>query len=280
MNTPARTAHVTGWGRYAPSQVLTNHDLERMVETSDEWIVSRTGIRERRVAAAHETTASMAAVAVDAGHPHGRHRPRRHRSHPAGDAHARLLDALDGGPGQGGHRQHPGGGDGRGGGLLRVRVRVRDGPGLHHERDGEARAGHRRGAADALPRLHRPQHLHPLRRRRRGGRAVGVRRARWRTRHRDDHRAAGRLHDLAAGRRGEEPAVGRDHRPRRALHPDGGQGDLPVRHEDAGDDGAEPRSSGPGWTHPISPCSSRTRRTSGSSRRSPRGSTCRWSGCS
>jgi 3-oxoacyl-[acyl-carrier-protein] synthase-3 len=54
---------LTGWGRYAPAQVLTNADLERMVDTSDEWIVSRTGIRERRVAAAHETTASMAAVA-------------------------------------------------------------------------------------------------------------------------------------------------------------------------------------------------------------------------
>ena len=64
MSTPIRTAHVTGWGRYAPTQVLTNHDLERMVDTSDEWIVSRTGIRERRVAAAHETTASMAAVAA------------------------------------------------------------------------------------------------------------------------------------------------------------------------------------------------------------------------
>lgn len=56
-------AHVTGWGRYAPAQVLTNADLEKLVDTSDEWIQSRTGIRERRVAAAHETTASMAAVA-------------------------------------------------------------------------------------------------------------------------------------------------------------------------------------------------------------------------
>ena len=43
--------------------MLTNLDLERMVDTNDEWIVSRTGIRERRVAAAHETTASMGAVA-------------------------------------------------------------------------------------------------------------------------------------------------------------------------------------------------------------------------
>jgi 3-oxoacyl-[acyl-carrier-protein] synthase-3 len=63
VSTTVRNAHVTGWGRYAPTQVLTNKDLERLVDTSDEWIVSRTGIRERRVAAADETTASMAAVA-------------------------------------------------------------------------------------------------------------------------------------------------------------------------------------------------------------------------
>ena len=56
-------AHISGWGRYVPDQVLTNADLEKMVDTNDEWIVSRTGIRERRVAAANETTASMAAVA-------------------------------------------------------------------------------------------------------------------------------------------------------------------------------------------------------------------------
>jgi 3-oxoacyl-[acyl-carrier-protein] synthase III len=61
---PRIHAHVTGWGRYVPSQVLSNKDLERMVDTNDEWIVSRTGIRERRVAAAHETTASMGAVAA------------------------------------------------------------------------------------------------------------------------------------------------------------------------------------------------------------------------
>ncbi len=64
MTAPAtRSVRLTGWGRYAPSQVLTNADLERMVDTSDEWIVSRTGIRERRVAASHESTASMGAVA-------------------------------------------------------------------------------------------------------------------------------------------------------------------------------------------------------------------------
>ena len=60
---PTRGVHLTGWGSYAPSQVLTNADLEKMVETSDEWIVTRTGIRERRIAGPGETTASMAAVA-------------------------------------------------------------------------------------------------------------------------------------------------------------------------------------------------------------------------
>ncbi len=48
---------------YVPEQVLTNADLEQMVETSDEWIVSRTGIRERRLAAETDTTLAMSAQA-------------------------------------------------------------------------------------------------------------------------------------------------------------------------------------------------------------------------
>jgi 3-oxoacyl-[acyl-carrier-protein] synthase III len=52
-------ALITGWGMYAPEKVMTNADLERMVDTSDEWIVSRTGIRERRIAAEDETTATL-----------------------------------------------------------------------------------------------------------------------------------------------------------------------------------------------------------------------------
>ena len=51
-------------GRFLDNlDLIADVDLERLVDTSDEWIVTRTGIRERRVAAAHETTASMAAVA-------------------------------------------------------------------------------------------------------------------------------------------------------------------------------------------------------------------------
>ncbi|MDT8307618.1 MAG: beta-ketoacyl-ACP synthase III, partial [Anaerolineae bacterium] len=53
-------AHIIGWGKYLPQRVLTNHDLSRIVETSDEWITTRTGIRERRIAAATETTATLA----------------------------------------------------------------------------------------------------------------------------------------------------------------------------------------------------------------------------
>ena len=47
----AKNAVITGWGYYAPSRVMTNADLEKIVDTSDEWITSRTGIKERRIAA-------------------------------------------------------------------------------------------------------------------------------------------------------------------------------------------------------------------------------------
>src|SRR5438876_978222 len=55
----AKNAVITGWGFYAPSRVLTNADLERIVDTSDEWITSRTGIKERRIASDGETTSTM-----------------------------------------------------------------------------------------------------------------------------------------------------------------------------------------------------------------------------
>ncbi len=51
-------------GHYLPKKVLTNHDLEKMVDTSDEWITIRTGIKERRIAAADEDTSHMAIKAA------------------------------------------------------------------------------------------------------------------------------------------------------------------------------------------------------------------------
>ncbi len=59
-----RHAAVTGWGMAVPDRVLTNHDLSQMVDTSDEWIVSRTGIRERRIAADDETTTTLSVNAA------------------------------------------------------------------------------------------------------------------------------------------------------------------------------------------------------------------------
>lgn len=56
---------ILGTGSYLPVQVRTNADLEQMVETSDEWIVSRTGIRQRHIAAADETVATMGCHAAD-----------------------------------------------------------------------------------------------------------------------------------------------------------------------------------------------------------------------
>lgn len=56
-------AQIIGVGSYLPDRRLTNADLERMVDTSDEWIISRTGIRERRIAAEDQATSDLAARA-------------------------------------------------------------------------------------------------------------------------------------------------------------------------------------------------------------------------
>src|SRR5207302_1104187 len=55
-----RGSTITGMGRYVPRRVMTNHELEKIVETTDEWIVSRTGIRERRIAAPEEASSDLA----------------------------------------------------------------------------------------------------------------------------------------------------------------------------------------------------------------------------
>ena len=57
-------AVITGWGMYAPLRVMTNDELSTMVDTSDEWIVSRTGIHERRIAADDETTTTLSVNAA------------------------------------------------------------------------------------------------------------------------------------------------------------------------------------------------------------------------
>ncbi|MBC8101213.1 MAG: ketoacyl-ACP synthase III [Cytophagales bacterium] len=67
MPTPTRTlrrATITGLGMYVPERILTNRELETLVETSDQWIVDRTGIRERRIASEDQATSDLAIPAA------------------------------------------------------------------------------------------------------------------------------------------------------------------------------------------------------------------------
>ena len=63
-NFQGRSCSIAAVGSYVPERILCNADLEKMVDTSDEWIVSRTGIRERRIAAQDEYTSDLAAKAA------------------------------------------------------------------------------------------------------------------------------------------------------------------------------------------------------------------------
>jgi 3-oxoacyl-[acyl-carrier-protein] synthase-3 len=57
-------AHIVGWGKYIPEKVVTNQDIAEFMDTSDDWIKTRTGISERRFATENETTATMAIAAA------------------------------------------------------------------------------------------------------------------------------------------------------------------------------------------------------------------------
>ncbi len=59
-----RYGNLVGWGKYVPSRVITNAELEKMVDTSDEWIVTRTGIRERHIVSDEETNSQISTAAA------------------------------------------------------------------------------------------------------------------------------------------------------------------------------------------------------------------------
>ena len=56
---------ISGLGKYIPEKILTNNDLEKLVDTNDEWITTRTGIKERHIVAENETTAMIGAKAAE-----------------------------------------------------------------------------------------------------------------------------------------------------------------------------------------------------------------------
>jgi 3-oxoacyl-[acyl-carrier-protein] synthase-3 len=64
VQNPRYRAIITGWGSHVPDKILTNADLSKMVDTSDEWITTRTGIKERHIASDEETTALLATEAA------------------------------------------------------------------------------------------------------------------------------------------------------------------------------------------------------------------------
>jgi 3-oxoacyl-[acyl-carrier-protein] synthase-3 len=63
-NYVGQSCSITGVGSYVPEKIVTNHDLEKLVDTSDEWITTRTGIKERRIAAADEFTSDLGTKAA------------------------------------------------------------------------------------------------------------------------------------------------------------------------------------------------------------------------
>ena len=211
-----------------------------MVDTSDEWIrpgpASASGGSRPPTRRPPRWPRSPACGRSD-----GRPEARRHRPHPRRHPDARLLDAVDRGPGQGGDRQHEGGGDGRR--WPRAPASCTAMP----RRTPTSRAGWRARlviGAETLTRFldYTDRNTCILFGDGAGAVVLSASDEPGGGRDRADDRAAGRLHDLAAGRRREGPLVARDDLARRAPHPDGGQGDLPVRDPDARLDGPRRRS--------------------------------------
>ena len=218
---------ISGWGTALPEKVLTNHELAEMMDTSDEWIVTRTGIHERRVGG---TTIGLSVEAGRQAIEMAGLDPKRidavvlatttpdKQWGNAAAVQTRARDAL-----RRVRRQRR---------LLGLRVRARHGP--RTDRDGcRPGAGDRHRHPVAHRRLGRPRHRSAVRRRLRRGRDRVGRRA----------RAAARL----GSRRRRLAAVDPAGRGRR-LHPHGGQGGLPPRR--SGSWSTRPRSR---WRTPASP---------------------------
>ena len=57
-------AHITGWGMHVPEKILTNEEISKIVDTTDEWIQERSGIKTRRIAGKDDSSASLGAEAA------------------------------------------------------------------------------------------------------------------------------------------------------------------------------------------------------------------------
>ena len=166
-------SRIAGTGRYLPAQVLTNEALAQRVDTSDEWIRTRTGIRQRHIAADDETTSDLATHAArEAIAAAGIERPTTSTSSSCATATPDMIfpstacivqDKLG--------IRNGGAAFDIAGGVLGVRVRARDRGQDGRDGRGAQRAGDRRRDLLAHPRLERPRHVRAVRRRRRRRRA-------------------------------------------------------------------------------------------------------------
>jgi 3-oxoacyl-[acyl-carrier-protein] synthase-3 len=164
MNVPK--SQIVGTGSYVPEKVLTNADLERLVETSDQWIVERTGIRERRVAADEASSDMARRQPARAGDGRGQARAARphHRGNHLARHAAALLRRLSAGQAGGGNAAAFDVAAACAGSLYAMSIADR----FIVSGTVQADPGGRGRAADPPDGLDRPQHLRPLWRRRRG----------------------------------------------------------------------------------------------------------------
>ena len=176
-------AAITGWGAAMPPAVLSNADLSTFLDTNDEWITSRTGMKERRIShvsgiemATVATTRALACAGLDRG---------RRRSHLYGSCSNDEPVPNSASGVQTAARRDTRRGDGHQHGLHQLPVWPVDGHGYDPHRHDPQRRGDRRRAHLALHGLEQPQRRRAVRRRLRGCRGAGVR-----TRGRRDRRAA------------------------------------------------------------------------------------------
>ena len=119
-------SRITGTGGYLPDTVLTNKDLEALVDTNDEWIVSRTGIRERHIAADGQSTSDLALRGLRAARsPPRAARPRTSTSSCSRTSTPDMVFPVERLPAAGEARRDAGRGLRRAGGVHRVRLRAR-----------------------------------------------------------------------------------------------------------------------------------------------------------
>ena len=165
---------IRGVGAHLPKRVMTNADLAKIVDTSDEWIVERTGIRERHIADEGELTSDLGIAAAKQALVRAAIDPDRHRSRHLRHGNARPHLSRDRGDDPARARRHQGRGVRRAGGVLGLRLRAHGRRQFPQDGPVQARRRGRRRDLLAHSRLDRPLDLRAVRRRGRRRRARGA----------------------------------------------------------------------------------------------------------